>query len=49
MPPNTVSVTRPGKWGNPYVVGDNSQDTFVPVLMIPQRPLNGSGKTSIGS
>jgi hypothetical protein len=21
MPPNTVSVTRPGKWGNPYKVG----------------------------
>ena len=21
MPPNTVSVCRPGKWGNPYVVG----------------------------
>jgi len=21
MPPNTVSVTRPGKWGNPYRVG----------------------------
>lgn len=21
MPPNTVSVTRPGKWGNPYYVG----------------------------
>jgi len=20
MPPNTVSVTRPGKWGNPYTV-----------------------------
>jgi len=20
MPPNTVSVTRPGKWGNPYDV-----------------------------
>lgn len=20
MPPNTVCVTRPGKWGNPYVV-----------------------------
>lgn len=19
MPPNTVSVTRPGKWGNPFV------------------------------
>ena len=22
MPPNTVSVTRPGKWGNCYKVGD---------------------------
>lgn len=22
MPPNTVSVARPTKWGNPYVVGD---------------------------
>lgn len=22
MPPNTVKVTRPGKWGNPYRVGD---------------------------
>ena len=21
MPPNTVSVTRPGKWGNPFRVG----------------------------
>lgn len=21
MPPNTVKVTRPGKWGNPFVVG----------------------------
>lgn len=21
MPPNTVSVTRPGKWGNPYKIG----------------------------
>jgi hypothetical protein len=21
MPPNTVSVTRPGKWGNPFKVG----------------------------
>lgn len=21
MPPNTVSVCRPGKWGNPFVVG----------------------------
>ena len=22
MPPNTVSVTRPGRWGNPFVVGE---------------------------
>ena len=21
MPPNTVKVSRPGKWGNPFVVG----------------------------
>jgi hypothetical protein len=21
MPPNTVSVTRPGRWGNRYIVG----------------------------
>ena len=21
MPPNTVSVARPGKWGNPYRIG----------------------------
>lgn len=21
MPPNTVNVARPGKWGNPFVVG----------------------------
>lgn len=23
MPPNTVSVCRPGKWGNPFVVGSD--------------------------
>lgn len=23
MPPNTVSVTRPGRWGNPFKVGDD--------------------------
>ena len=22
MPPNTVSVTRPGRWGNPFKVGE---------------------------
>lgn len=21
MPPNTVSVTRPGRWGNPFIIG----------------------------
>ena len=23
MPPNTVSVTRPGKWGNPWKIGEH--------------------------
>lgn len=23
LPPNTVSVTRPGRWGNPYKIGDD--------------------------
>lgn len=23
MPPNTVNVCRPGKWGNPFVVGED--------------------------
>lgn len=26
MPANTVSVTRPSKWGNPYKVGDMYND-----------------------
>ena len=25
MPPNTKSVTRPGKWGNPWVIGDTAR------------------------
>lgn len=25
MPPNTVSVTRPGKWGNRWRIGDTAQ------------------------
>jgi len=29
MPPNTVSVTRPGKWGNPFVVGMVVPDEWV--------------------
>ena len=27
MPPNTVSVARPGKWGNPYRVGEKDHRT----------------------
>jgi len=27
MPPNTVSVCRPGKWGNPFRVGDGLHTT----------------------
>lgn len=30
MPPNTVSVTRPGKWGNPFRVGHLSEFGDVP-------------------
>ena len=26
MPPNTVSVCRPGKWGNPFKVGERISD-----------------------
>ena len=29
MPPNTVSVCRPGKWGNPFRVGDGLHKTIV--------------------
>jgi hypothetical protein len=28
MPPNTVSVTRPGKWGNPYYPGSGRSRGF---------------------
>lgn len=27
LPPDTVCVTRPGKWGNPFVVGEYSDAT----------------------
>lgn len=29
MPPNTVSVARPGKWGNTYVVGSHTAEDAV--------------------
>jgi hypothetical protein len=28
MPPNTVKVTRPGKWGNPFKVGPDETPHF---------------------
>lgn len=30
MPEGAVSVTRPGKWGNPYVVGKRYTDEAMP-------------------
>lgn len=32
MPPNTVTVTRPSPWGNPYVVGPHGTHDHVVVL-----------------
>ena len=29
MPPNTVSVTRPGKWGNPFKISGEDGHWFV--------------------
>lgn len=37
MPENTVSVTRPGKWGNPYKVGGSLLD--VPFLVLKKAEL----------
>jgi len=35
MPPNTVKVCRPGKWGNPFVVcGDRTQGEAVGAFRI---------------
>jgi hypothetical protein len=31
MPPNSVSVARPGIWGNPHVVGEDCRDTATAV------------------
>jgi len=31
MPPNTVKVTRPSKWGNPYRVGQKARLAFEPL------------------
>ncbi len=34
MPPNTISVTRPGKWGNPYHVIDTGEGCFNVVWVV---------------
>lgn len=31
MPPNSVSVARPGTWGNPHVVGEDCRDAATAV------------------
>lgn len=31
MPPNTVSVARPGRWGNPFRAGDVDHSTGKPI------------------
>ena len=35
MPPNTVYVGRPGKWGNPFVPGDIN--FMIPTLVVDKR------------
>lgn len=38
MPPNTVSVARPTRWGNPFRVGDEwIEEGFVIEILGPQR------------
>lgn len=32
MPPNTISVTRPGEWGNPFRIGERGLETIEEVL-----------------
>jgi hypothetical protein len=32
MPAGAVSVTRPGKWGNPFVVGDGTSTFHCPTV-----------------
>lgn len=38
MPENTVSVTRPGKWGNPFKVGEPvwNPNQRTPSLVVPR-------------
>lgn len=36
MPPNTVSVTRPGKWGNPFTCGPAFESETVKIPEVTQ-------------
>lgn len=36
LPPNTKSVCRPGKWGNPYKIGDDCADARTAVIRYEQ-------------
>ena len=38
LPANTVSVTRPGKWGNPFKIG--GYDHFQEEITTPQQAVN---------
>lgn len=35
LPPGTVSVTRPGKWGNPFRIGVSYQDFAWLAVLLP--------------
>lgn len=41
LPPNTVCVTRPGRWGNPFKVGEAVRIDIEGIVVgyIPQKPM----------
>ena len=49
MPPNTVSVTRPGRWGNPFKIirGSVTANTPEDVIWTYRRWLNGSHSNGV--
>jgi hypothetical protein len=38
LPPNTVCITRPGKWGNPFKVGETYRNSAWIAAMFPDNP-----------
>lgn len=34
MPPNTLSVTRPGRWGNPYSVEEHGREEAIRLFRV---------------